>query len=114
MRTQLRLSARRVAVEWVVVGFVGVGAFKLFSSLGAMTLWTLTQSALLAANGIAVLNEHRFLAKRGLTPAAIRDGQCGATSLRGQMIGVINAVSYLRMPLVALNSVVIFVKLVFG
>jgi hypothetical protein len=79
-----------------------------------MTLWTLTQSALLAANGIAVLNEHRFLAKRGLTPAAIRDGQCGATSLRGQLIGVINAVSYLRMPLVALNSVVIFVKLVFG
>ena len=79
-----------------------------------MTLWTLTQSVLLGANAIAVLHEHRFLAKRGLTPAAIRDGACSATSLRGQVIGVINAVSYLRMPLVVANSVVIFVKMVFG
>jgi hypothetical protein len=37
-----------------------------------------------------------------------------ASSLRGQVIGLINAVSYLRMPLVVLNSIVIFVKLVFG
>jgi immediate early response 3-interacting protein 1 len=80
----------------------------------AMTLWTLTQSALLAANGVAVLNEARFLHPRGLSVYAIREGAVSASSLRGQVIGVINAVSYLRMPLVVLNSIVIFVKLVFG
>ena len=79
-----------------------------------MTLWTLTQSALLSVNAVAVLNERRFLAKRGLTMESIRYGSTSATSARGQIIGVINAASYLRVPLIALNAIVIFVKVVFG
>jgi len=79
-----------------------------------MTLWTLTQSALLFANAIAVLNDERFLAKRGMSPSAIRDGVVDAASARGQAINAIAVASYLRMPLVIMNSIVIFVKLVFG
>jgi hypothetical protein len=81
----------------------------------AMTLWTLTQSALLAVNAVAVLNERRFLAPRGLTMRDVREGgTTSPTSAKGQMVGLINAASYLRVPLVVLNSIVIFVKVVFG
>ena len=80
----------------------------------SMTLWTLTQSALLAVNAVAVLNEHRFLAKRGLTMRDVREGGTSPTSAKGQIVGLINAASYLRMPLVVLNAIVIFVKVVFG
>ena len=74
-----------------------------------MTLWTLTQSALLAVNAVAVLNEQRFLAPRGLTMRDVREGgTTSPTSAKGQMVGLINATSYLRVPLVVLNSIVIF------
>ena len=80
-----------------------------------MTLWTLTQSALLTVNAVAVLNEQRFLAPRGLTVRDVREGgTTSPTSAKGQMVGLINAASYLRVPLVVLNSIVIFVKVVFG
>jgi hypothetical protein len=79
-----------------------------------MTLWTLTQSALLAANAVAILNEPRFLAKRGLTARDVRDGAVAPASAKGQIIGVINAATYLRVPLIALNAIVVFVKVVFG
>jgi hypothetical protein len=80
----------------------------------AMTLWTLTQSALLAVNAVAILNEPRFLAKRGLTPRDVREGACAPTSARGQIIAAISAATYLRVPLIALNAIVVFVKVVFG
>jgi len=79
-----------------------------------MTLWTLTHSALLAANAVAILNEPRFLAKRGLTARDVRDGADAPASAKGQIIGVINAATYLRVPLIALNAIVVFVKVVFG
>ena len=80
-----------------------------------MTLWTLPQSALLAGNAGAVLNERRFLAPRGLTVRDVREGgTTSPTSAKGQMVGLINAASYLRVPLVVLNSIVFFVKVVFG
>lgn len=41
-------------------------------------------------------------------------GTTSPTSAKGQMVGLINAASYLRVPLVVLNSIVIFVKVVFG
>ena len=81
----------------------------------ALTRWTLTQSALLAVNAVAVLNDRRFLAPRGLTMRDVREGgTTSPTSAKGQMVGLINAASYLRVPLVVLNSIVIFVKVVFG
>mmetsp|Transcript_14145 Transcript_14145/g.46468 ORF Transcript_14145/g.46468 Transcript_14145/m.46468 type:complete len:80 (+) Transcript_14145:79-318(+) len=79
-----------------------------------MTLWTLLQAVLLAVNSLAVLHEERFLARyvgkhEQALGAPERD-----TSLKAQALGVVNAVSYLRMPLVFINSLVILVKLIFG
>ena len=79
-----------------------------------MSLWTLLQSVLLVANAFAVLNEERFLEPKNLSQSAITSGYVSAHGFKGQLIGLIYAASYLRMPLLAANSIVIFVKVLFG
>lgn len=37
-----------------------------------------------------------------------------STSFKGQVVGMLHACTYARMPLIVLNSLVILVKLVFG
>ncbi|KAL5724393.1 hypothetical protein ACHQM5_007663 [Ranunculus cassubicifolius] len=77
-----------------------------------MGLWTLLEGFLLVANALAILNEDRFLSPRGWSFAEVPPGT--AKSLKGQVIGLIYAVQYLRVPLVLLNTITIFVKLVSG
>ena len=79
-----------------------------------MSLWTLLQSVLLVANAFAVLNEERFLEPKSLSQSAITSGYVSAHGFKGQLIGLIYAASYLRMPLLAANAIVIFVKVLFG
>ena len=79
-----------------------------------MSLWTLLQSVLLVANAFAVLNEERFLEPKNLSQSAITSGYVSAHGFKGQLIGLIYAASYLRMPLLAANAIVIFVKVLFG
>lgn len=38
----------------------------------------------------------------------------GRTTMRGQLAGLLHAVSYLRWPLIFINVVVIVVKIIFG
>ena len=79
-----------------------------------MTLWTFCQSMLLTFNAFAILNEQRFLDKYGLGQGAVNSGYVPSGSARGQLIGVVTATQYARVPLVVLNVLVIFVKMVFG
>ncbi|GAB4827391.1 hypothetical protein Ancab_034276 [Ancistrocladus abbreviatus] len=77
-----------------------------------MGLWTLLEGLLLLANALAILNEDRFLAPRGWSFAEFSVGQ--TKTLKGQLIGLIYAVQYMRVPLILLNSLSIIVKLVSG
>jgi len=84
-----------------------------------MTLWTLLQAVLMVLNGFAVLNEDRFLNKFGLGMSSIGQepsfgGENKAGGIKSQVVGFVHAVSYLRMPLIGINTVVILVKIVFG
>mmetsp|Transcript_6494 Transcript_6494/g.19205 ORF Transcript_6494/g.19205 Transcript_6494/m.19205 type:complete len:87 (-) Transcript_6494:12-272(-) len=84
-----------------------------------LSLWTLLQAALLFTNAFAILNEDRFLKKRGITlSSASTDGFYGGpannSSLKAQVAGFLHACSYLRVPLIFLNTVVILVKTLFG
>ena len=79
-----------------------------------MRLGTSTQSALLEANAVAIRKGRRLLGERGLAARDGRDGAVAPASAKGQIIGVINAATYLRVPLIALNAIVVFVKVVFG
>ncbi|KAK9808801.1 hypothetical protein WJX72_003938 [[Myrmecia] bisecta] len=82
------------------------------------SLWTLLQGCLMFVNGLAVLNNERFLEKYGWGFSQIGGGSNNMTegpgALKTQVVGLLHAVAYLRVPLIALNSLVIFVKLLFG
>ncbi|DBA90575.1 hypothetical protein WJX82_010700 [Trebouxia sp. C0006] len=79
-------------------------------------LWTLLQGGLLFINAVAILNNDRFLEKIGWGYSQIGSNNLAAhpNALKSQMIGGLHAVAYLRVPLIAINTVVILVKLVFG
>lgn len=64
------------------------------------------------ANAFAILNEDRFLAPRRWTLAELQAG--GRNTLKGQVIGLIHACQFMRLPLILLNLVTIIVKLVSG
>eukprot|EP00850_Spirogloea_muscicola_P002318 SM000009S23447 [mRNA] locus=s9:26780:27341:- [translate_table: standard] len=77
-----------------------------------MAIWALFQAVLLLLNAAAVLNEDRFLAPYGW---GFQDMHAARTSpLKVQIIGMLHAVQYLRVPLLAANLVTIFMKLLFG
>ncbi|KAF5840705.1 Yos1-like protein [Dunaliella salina] len=75
-----------------------------------MTLWTLVQACLMITNGVAVLNNERFLERNGWGFSQM--GQFN--SLKMSIIGGIHAAQYFRSLLVICNVVVIFIKLIFG
>ncbi|CAB4270879.1 hypothetical protein PRUPE_2G244600 [Prunus persica] len=77
-----------------------------------MGLMTLLEGFLLLANALAILNEDRFLAPRGWSLAEFSVGR--TKSVKGQIIGLIYATQYLRVPLVLLNTVCIVLKLISG
>lgn len=79
-------------------------------------LWTLLQAGLLFVNAVAILNNDRFLENIGWGYSQIGSNNLAAhpNALKSQMIGGLHAAAYLRVPLIAINTVVILVKLVFG
>ncbi|KAL2555692.1 immediate early response 3-interacting protein 1-like [Forsythia ovata] len=77
-----------------------------------MGLWTLLEGCLLLANTLAILNEDRVLAPRGWSFQEYSGVR--RKSLKGQIIGLIYATQYLRVPLILLNLLCIVVKLVSG
>ncbi|EFN53956.1 hypothetical protein CHLNCDRAFT_136230 [Chlorella variabilis] len=81
-----------------------------------MTLWTLLQGVLLVSNGLAILNNERFLEKYGWGFSQLGNNPMGPSpnALKYQIIGMLHASAFLRVPLIVLNTLVVFVKLVFG
>ncbi|CAJ1949120.1 unnamed protein product [Sphenostylis stenocarpa] len=83
-----------------------------FFWLMKMGFWTFLEGILLFANALAILNEERFLAPRGWTLADMTGPR--RNSLKGQVIGLIYACQFLRLPLILFNSIFIIVKLISG
>jgi hypothetical protein len=88
--------------------------FKLKYLLPAgMFFWPFLEGLLILANALAILNEDRFLAPRGWSMSEV-SGNGRSKSLKGQIVGLIYATQFFRMPLIALNVLIIVVKLVSG
>ncbi|PIM99939.1 putative membrane protein [Handroanthus impetiginosus] len=77
-----------------------------------MGLWTLLEGCLLLANAMAIINEERFLSSRGLSFQEYSGVK--RNSFKGQILGLIYATQYLRVPLILLNLLFVVVKLVSG
>lgn len=78
-----------------------------------MGFLTLLEGFLLFANALAIVNEDRFLAPRGWTLTEVAGGH-KRNSLKVQVIGLIHACQFLRLPLILFNIVTILVKLLSG
>ena len=74
------------------------------------SLWSLLKASLLVSNSLTILNRDRFLTTVGL--ASSQSGS--ATDPKNQIIGLLQAIQYMKVPLVVLNSIVIAVELLFG
>ncbi|KAG6402073.1 hypothetical protein SASPL_138944 [Salvia splendens] len=77
-----------------------------------MGLWTLLEGFLLLANALAILNEDRFLAPRGWSFQEYSGIK--RNSFKGQILGLIYATQYMRVPFILLNLLCIIVKVVSG
>ena len=75
------------------------------------SLYNLFKAGLLATNAIAILHPKRFLARYKLDQI---DPSSGPASVGNQMVGFLQAVSYLRIPLIAVNIFIIFIEIIIG
>ncbi|KAK9830579.1 hypothetical protein WJX81_000724 [Elliptochloris bilobata] len=80
-------------------------------------LWTLAQAGVMFANGLAVLNNERFLEKIGWGYSQLHGGNGIGPSpgaFKQQTIGLLHAMTYMRLPLIVVNVLLVFIKLLFG
>jgi immediate early response 3-interacting protein 1 len=65
-------------------------------------------------NSVMVLNRRRFLAKYGLDDLATAGGPEGNNALKVQIVGLLHAVQYLKVPVIAANAITIIFEIFFG
>ncbi|KAJ7513611.1 hypothetical protein O6H91_23G006600 [Diphasiastrum complanatum] len=76
-------------------------------------MWRFLEAVLMIVNALAILNEDRFLSPHGWGFSHMSTvGR--VTSIKGQIIGLLHAVQYLRVPLIVLNIITIISMLIFG
>jgi immediate early response 3-interacting protein 1 len=68
----------------------------------------------LLTNSVLILNRRRFLAKYGLDDISKLGGDVSSRSLQVQFIGFLQAVQYLKVPIVIANILVIIIELILG
>lgn len=78
------------------------------------------QAGLLLTNSLLILNRRRFLAKHGLDDLVVTAGahhgnaSLSSSPLKTQVIGLLHAVQYLKVPVIACNIVTIVFELLLG
>mmetsp|Transcript_39785 Transcript_39785/g.96051 ORF Transcript_39785/g.96051 Transcript_39785/m.96051 type:complete len:80 (-) Transcript_39785:187-426(-) len=75
------------------------------------SLWNLFKVGLLLLNSVLILNRKRFLAKHGLDDITTLGG---GSPLKTQAVGILHAVQYLKVPVIAANSITILFEIFFG
>ena len=60
-----------------------------------------------------ILNRQRFLAKHGLHDLSQTGGE-SSSPLRSQMVGLLHAVQYLKLPVIIANIITIMFEIFFG
>jgi immediate early response 3-interacting protein 1 len=71
------------------------------------------QAGLLLTNSLLILNRRRFLAKHGLDDL-VNAHQQNHSPLKAQLVGMLHAVQYLKVPVIAGNVVAILFELLLG
>lgn len=78
------------------------------------SLWNIFKAGLLCTNAITILHRKRFLSKYGLDDVNNMGCDPSEKPLQVQAIGLLQAVSYLKVPLIATNVVTMVFELLLG
>lgn len=78
------------------------------------SLWNIFKAGLLLTNSILILHRRRFLAKHGLDDVANMGCDPSEKPLQVQAIGLLQAVQYLKLPVITANVLTIIFELLLG
>lgn len=78
------------------------------------SLWNIFKAGLLLTNSILILHRRRFLAKYGLDDVNNIGRDSSERTLQVQAIGLLQAVQYLKVPVIICNSFAIFFEMLLG
>ena len=73
-----------------------------------------SKSGLLCTNAIMIINRRRVLARYGLDDVHNMGCSPSDKPLKVQMIGLLQAVQYLKVPVIALNILTAFLEIILG
>ncbi|OAO13212.1 Yos1-like protein [Blastocystis sp. ATCC 50177/Nand II] len=76
-----------------------------------LSLWNLIKAVLLFVNALAILHEKRFLKKYGWD---VVDASYGSNPIKNQCISLLQAVRWLRVPLIFVNFIFIVIDAITG
>ncbi|XP_055608188.1 immediate early response 3-interacting protein 1 [Uranotaenia lowii] len=80
------------------------------------TLWALVEAGLLCLNAVCILHEQRFLAKFGWGASSAQiQGFGEAPTIKTQVLNLVRAIrTVAKVPLIIINLLAIFFKLLLG
>mmetsp|Transcript_12598 Transcript_12598/g.34934 ORF Transcript_12598/g.34934 Transcript_12598/m.34934 type:complete len:83 (+) Transcript_12598:104-352(+) len=79
-----------------------------------LSLWHLFKASLLMINSVMILNRKRFLAKYGLDDLNHMQAYGGNSALKAQLVGLLHAVQYLKVPVIIANIFTIIFEILLG
>lgn len=79
-----------------------------------ISLWNFFKAGLLCTNALMILNRPRFLAKYGLDDVNNMGCAPSEKPLKYQAVGLLSAVHYLKVPVIALNCITMIFELLLG
>mmetsp|Transcript_27996 Transcript_27996/g.56104 ORF Transcript_27996/g.56104 Transcript_27996/m.56104 type:complete len:84 (+) Transcript_27996:98-349(+) len=78
------------------------------------SILSLFKAGLLFTNSLLILHRRRFLAKYGLDDVANIGASPSEAPLKAQAVGLLQAVQYLRVPVIALNLLTVVFEVILG
>lgn len=78
------------------------------------SLWNIFKAGLLVTNSVLILHRKRFLAKHGLDDVNNMGCNPSDRPFQVQAIGLLQAVQYLKLPVIAANILAIVFELLLG
>lgn len=78
------------------------------------SLWNLFKAGLLLTNSLMILHRRRFLAKYGLDDLNNMGCDPSEKPLQAQVIGFLQAVQYLKVPVIVANGLTIVFEMLLG
>lgn len=79
-----------------------------------LSLWHLFKAGVLIVNSLMILHRKRFLKKFGLDDVNNMGCDPSEKPFKVQVIGLLAAVQYMKVPIIVMNSIIILFEMILG